>query len=55
MQKKSEFYLEKGHKLTVQDIIPMAKLQYVATGGLDGVIVLWDTITHTKKREYKEH
>lgn len=33
----------------------MPKLQFLATGGYDGKLILWDTISQTKKFKYKEH
>ncbi len=36
-------------------MIMMPKLQFLATGGYDGKLILWDTISQTKKFKYKEH
>ncbi len=37
------------------DIIPLPKLQLVATCSLDKTIILWNTITNKKVRVFKEH
>jgi WD40 repeat protein len=39
----------------ISAMIMMPKLQFLATGGYDGKLILWDTISQTKKFKYKEH
>ncbi|KRX04533.1 WD40-repeat-containing domain [Pseudocohnilembus persalinus] len=53
--KNKQYILEGGHKAVIQDIVPMPKLHCLATAGLDGNIVLWETINYKKKRIYTEH
>lgn len=36
-------------------MIMMPKLQFLATGGYDGKLILWDTISQSKKFKYQEH
>ena len=36
-------------------MIMMPKLQFLATGDYDGKLVLWDTISLTKKFKYEKH
>lgn len=36
-------------------MIAMPKLQFLASGALDGVLILWDTINNKRERVYKEH
>lgn len=44
-----------GHTEMISAMIMMPKLQFLATGGYDGKLILWDTISQTKKFKYKEH
>ena len=37
------------------DMIAASKLQFIASGSLDGNLILWDTITLKRKRIYKCH
>jgi WD40 repeat protein len=43
---------EKGHVDAIMVLLPLPKLQFLASAGLDGKIILWDTIKLKKKREY---
>jgi WD40 repeat protein len=36
-------------------MITMPKLQFMASGRMDGKLILWDTINNKKKWVYKEH
>ena len=36
-------------------MITMPKLQFMASGRMDGKLILWDTINKKKKWVYKEH
>jgi len=36
-------------------MITMPKLQFMASGRMDGKLILWDTINSKKKWVYKEH
>lgn len=36
-------------------MITMPKLQFMASGRMDGKLMLWDTINNKKKWTYKEH
>ena len=36
-------------------LLPMPKLQFLASAGLDSNIILWDTIKNKKKRVYSRH
>lgn len=42
-----------GHTDMISAMIMMPKLQFLATGGYDGKLILWDTISQTKKFKYK--
>lgn len=44
-----------GHTDVVTAILPLNKLQFLASASLDKKIILWDTIEKTKKREYCRH
>jgi WD40 repeat protein len=44
-----------AHTMMIMDMITMPKLQFMASGGMDGKLVLWDTINHKIKWVYKEH
>ncbi len=37
------------------DIVPLPKLQLLASCSLDKTIILWSTIDYKKHRVYKEH
>ena len=39
----------------VMDILTMPKLQFMASGGMDGKLILWDTINNSVKWVYKVH
>lgn len=39
----------------ISSMIMMPKLQFLASGGYDGKLILWDTIALTKKFKYEEH
>lgn len=41
--------------LMVTSMITMPKLQFMASGRMDGKLILWDTINSKKKWIYKEH
>lgn len=47
--------LENGHSDVVMDIVPMVKVQMIATCSLDKSIILWSTLDYRKVRVYKEH
>lgn len=42
-----------AHQMMVMDMITMPKLQFMASGGMDGKLILWDTINHKIKWVYK--
>ena len=42
-----------GHTAEVTAMLPLPKLQFLASAGLDKKIVLWDLLENTPKREYK--
>lgn len=42
-----------GHTDTITCLLPLNKLQFLASASLDKKIILWDTIENRKKREYK--
>jgi WD40 repeat protein len=44
-----------GHTEMISAMIMMPKLQFLATGGYDGKLILWDTISQTKKFNYTGH
>jgi WD40 repeat protein len=44
-----------GHNKNVTSMITMPKLQFMASGGMDGKLILWDTIKNNKKWVYREH
>ena len=50
-----ELYDPHAHGDMISSMIMMAKLQFLATGGYDGKLILWDTISLTKKFKYEEH
>jgi hypothetical protein len=39
--------------MLIMDMIVMPKLQFMASGGMDGKLVLWDTINNKIKCVYK--
>lgn len=39
----------------ITSMITMPKLQFMASGRMDGKLILWDTIDNKKKWVYKEH
>ncbi len=39
----------------ITSMISMPKLQFMASGRMDGKLILWDTINHCKKCTYEEH
>lgn len=41
-----------GHKDNISVLIPIKKLQFLASASFDKKIILWDTIDYKKKREY---
>ncbi|KAL4503262.1 hypothetical protein ABPG72_000868 [Tetrahymena utriculariae] len=52
---EKELEREGAHTEVIMDMITMPKLQFLASGALDGLLILWDTINNKKKRVYKEH
>ena len=50
-----ELYDPTAHGDMISSMIMMPKLQFLATGGYDGKLVLWDTISLAKKFKYEEH
>jgi WD40 repeat protein len=36
-------------------MLMLPKLQFLATGGYDGKMILWDTVNHQIKFQYIEH
>lgn len=44
-----------GHTESIIAILPISKLQLLASAGMDRRIILWDTIKKTKRREYAEY
>lgn len=50
-----ELFDPEGHTDMISAMIMMPKLQFLATGGYDGRMVLWDTISQTKKFVYRQH
>ena len=47
--------LENGHTDVITDMVPMVKLQMLATCSLDKTIILWHTVEKKKLRTYREH
>lgn len=43
-----------GHYRPITAMLPLPKLQFLATASFDRKIILWDTIEDKKKREYKD-
>lgn len=41
--------------MMITSMITMPKLQFMASGRMDGKLILWDTINNKKKWIYKEH
>lgn len=39
----------------VMDMITVPKMHFMASGGMDGKVILWDTINHKLKWVYSEH
>lgn len=37
------------------DMVSMPKLHFMASGGMDGKLILWDTINNKVKSVYKQH
>lgn len=46
---------QEQHSLMVTEIIPMPKLQFVASASMDSKIILWNTINYKVKSVYREH
>lgn len=44
-----------GHRSPIGDILPIDSQQTLVTGGYDGNICLWDSVTHLLKKELKGH
>lgn len=44
---------DEQHSLVITQIMPMPKLQFIATAGMDGKIILWNTINYKVKSVYK--
>lgn len=42
-----------GHTMEVTTMLPLPKLQFLASAGLDKKIILWDLLENDIKREYK--
>ncbi len=42
-----------AHKAMVMDMVTIPKLQFMASGGMDGKLILWDTINFKIKWVYK--
>lgn len=54
MKGKSEVREKRdGHFAEVTALLPLPKLQFLASAGLDRKIILWDLLENTPKREYK--
>lgn len=51
-EKLNRIKADKGHVDAITVLLPLPKLQFLASAGLDSKIILWDTIKLTKKREY---
>jgi WD40 repeat protein len=51
-EKLNKMKTDKGHVDAITVLLPLPKLQFLASAGLDSKIILWDTIKLTKKREY---
>lgn len=43
------------HTMMVMDMITVPKLHFMASAGMDGKVILWDTINNRVKWVYKEH
>lgn len=39
----------------ITSMITMPKLQFMASGRMDGKLILWDTINNKKKWTYRQH
>lgn len=52
--KEEEGGEERANRL-ITSMITMPKLQFMASGRMDGKLILWDTINSKKKWVYKEH
>jgi len=52
---KPTIRLENGHSDVITDMVPMIKLQLLATCSLDKTIILWNTVEKRKLRTYREH
>lgn len=52
LEKLGKMKGDKGHMDAITVLLPLPKLQFLASAGLDSKIILWDTIKLTKKREY---
>lgn len=52
LQKKTE---DAFHNDVITCLLPLNKLQFLASASLDRKIILWDTIENRKKREYKNY
>lgn len=49
---KSQVKEKKGHTDAITALLPLPKLQFLASASLDNNIILWDTIKLEKRREY---
>lgn len=50
-----EMHDEKGHDGMVSKMLIISKLQLLATGGYDGQLLLWDTVSQGVKCRYNQH
>jgi WD40 repeat protein len=41
-----------GHNGMVMCMVAMPSLQFIASGGMDGKLILWDTINNKRKKVY---
>lgn len=46
---------EESHNSFIMDMVSMPKLQFLASGGIDSKLILWDTISYKVKWTYREH
>jgi len=53
LSRKKKENLNEGHTDVITAMLPLNKLQFLASASLDKKIILWDTIENRKKREYK--
>ena len=47
--------IPKAHSECITVLLPIIKLQFLASAGMDRKIILWDIIKNTKRREYKNY